>query len=248
MHCMKVDLNCDLGEGMNNDALLIPLISSANIACGVHAGDASTMKRTIEHCLQNGVAIGAHPSWPDREHFGRREMHLPEAALYDCLCEQLDTLQSLARSMGASLHHVKPHGALYNQSAREPALAATIAKAVKEFDTKLILYGLSNSHSLKEATKLGLRTAHEVFADRTYQDDGSLTPRSQPGALIDDETMAVDQALQMILEQKVTALSGKRIPIRADTICLHGDGVHALAFCKQIVSKLTQHNITIEPA
>lgn len=244
---MKVDLNCDLGEGMNNDALLIPLISSANIACGVHAGDASTMKRTIEHCLQHGVAIGAHPSWPDRENFGRKEMHLPEAALYDCLWEQLDTMQSLARSMGVSLHHVKPHGALYNQSAREPALAAAIAKAVKEFDTKLILYGLSNSHSLKEATKLGLRTAHEVFADRTYQDDGSLTPRSQPGALIDDETMAVDQALQMILEQKVTVLSGKRIPLRADTICLHGDGEHALAFCKQIVSKLTQHNITIEP-
>jgi len=243
---MKVDLNCDLGEGIGNDALLIPLISSANIACGFHAGDRDIMQQTIEACVQQGVAIGAHPSWPDREHFGRKEMELPAAALYDCMMEQLHTLESIARAMGTSLHHVKPHGALYNQSARDAGIASTIARAVRDFDPGLILYGLSNSLSLTIATELGLRTAHEVFADRTYQEDGSLTPRSRPDALIEDAALAAEQALRMVREQKVLTTSGHTVPVQADTICLHGDGAHALAFCKSIHFILQHHNIRIE--
>ncbi len=243
---MKVDLNCDLGEGMLNDALLIPLISSANIACGVHAGDESTMKQTIEWCLQHGVAIGAHPSWPDREQFGRREMQLPEQQLFDCITEQIHRLQMIAASFNIQLQHVKPHGALYNQSAKEEHIAATIAQAVKAVDPSLILFGLSGSGSITAAVQLGLRTANEVFADRTYQDDGTLTSRSQPGSLVEEETVAAAQVVQMICNHQVTTVTGKRIPIKADTVCIHGDGAHAFAFCKNIVSTLTQLNIRIE--
>ncbi|WP_407520368.1 5-oxoprolinase subunit PxpA [Lacibacter sp. MH-610] len=243
---MQVDLNCDLGEGMNTDEQIIPLISSANIACGFHAGDESTMKRTIELCLQHGVAIGAHPSWPDRENFGRTEMNLSEQELYDCVIDQLQILQTIAAKFNTKLHHVKPHGALYNQSAKNKIIASAIAKAVKDFDSSLILFGLSGSISLKEAELLGLKTAHEVFADRTYRNDGSLTPRSQPNALIEDEDKAVQQALQMIQQGTLTAISGKVIPLKADTVCLHGDGKHALAFCTKIHEQLKNHGIVIQ--
>lgn len=243
---MQVDLNCDLGEGMNTDEQIIPLISSANIACGFHAGDESTMKRTIELCLQHGVAIGAHPSWPDRENFGRTEMNLTEQELYDCVTDQLQVLQNIASTFNTKLHHVKPHGALYNQSAKNKIIASTIAKAVKYFDASLILFGLSGSISLNEAELLGLKTAHEVFADRTYRDDGSLTPRSQHNALIEDEDKAVQQALQMIQKGTVTAISGKVIPVKADTVCLHGDGKHALIFCTNIHEQLKKQGIVIK--
>jgi UPF0271 protein len=241
-----IDLNCDLGEGMNTDEQIIPLISSANIACGFHAGDESTMKRTIELCLQHGVAIGAHPSWPDREKFGRTEMNLSEQELYDCVTDQLLILQNIASTFNTKLHHVKPHGALYNQSAKNKIIASTIAKAVKDFDASLILFGLSGSISLTEAELLGLKTAHEVFADRTYLDDGSLTPRSRPDSLIEDETIAVQQALQMIQQGTVVTLSGKIISVKADTLCLHGDGTHAAAFCKLINQQLKQNEIEIK--
>ncbi|MBS4063621.1 MAG: 5-oxoprolinase subunit PxpA [Chitinophagaceae bacterium] len=241
-----IDLNCDLGEGMNTDEQIIPLISSANIACGFHAGNESTMKRTIELCLQHGVAIGAHPSWPDRENFGRTEMNLSEQELYDCVTDQLQVLQNIASTFNTKLHHVKPHGALYNQSAKNKIIASTIAKAVKDFDASLILFGLSGSISVTEAELLGLKTAHEVFADRTYLDDGSLTPRSRPDALIEDETIAVQQALQMIQQGTVATISGKIIPVKADTICLHGDGMHAAAFCKLINQQLKQSGIEIK--
>ena len=243
---MKVDLNCDLGEGMHNDALLLPLISSANIACGVHAGNDSTMQQTIARCVELGVAVGAHPSWPDREHFGRRDMQLPEQELFDCITGQLHRLQTIAASFHTRLRHVKPHGALYNQSAKDRQIAATIARAVKAFDPSLILFGLSGSYSITEAEKEGLKTASEVFADRTYQDDGSLTPRSQPNSLVEDESAAAAQVLQMICGQQVITVTGKRIPIKADTVCIHGDGAHAFAICNAIVSILTQHAISIE--
>lgn len=243
---MQVDLNCDLGEGMNTDEQIIPLISSANIACGFHAGDESIMKRTIELCLQHGVAIGAHPSWPDRENFGRTEMNLSEQELYDCLIDQLQLLQNIASTFNTKLKHVKPHGALYNQSAKNKIISSAIAKAVKDFDSSLILFGLSGSISLKEAELLGLKTAHEVFADRTYMDDGSLTPRSRPNALIEDEDKAVQQALQMIKQGTVTAISGKVIPVKADTVCLHGDGKHALVFCTNIHEQLKKQGIVIQ--
>lgn len=243
---MQVDLNCDLGEGINTDALIIPLISSANIACGFHAGDENTMKRTIELCLQHGVTIGAHPSWPDRENFGRTEMNLSEQELYDCVTHQLQVLQNIASTFNTKLHHVKPHGALYNQSAKNKIIASTIAKAVKDFDASLILFGLSGSISLTEAGLLGLTTAHEVFADRTYLEDGSLTPRSRPDALIEDEDKAAQQALKMIQQGTVATISGKIIHVKADTICLHGDGKHAHAFCTKIHEQLKKQGIVIQ--
>jgi len=237
---MQVDLNCDLGEGMHTDEQIIPFITSANIACGFHAGDIETMKRTIEFCLQHKVAVGAHPSWPDRENFGRIEMQFSSNELYKIISEQLTVISTVAKEQGATLQHVKPHGALYNQSAKDPLIASTIAKAVKDFDVSLILFGLSGSHSITEAKKTGLKTASEVFADRTYQDDGSLTPRSRPDALIEDESKAVEQALQMITQQTVTTITGKTISIIADTIC------NAVSFAKNISTALKQAGIDIK--
>ncbi|MBY0479231.1 MAG: 5-oxoprolinase subunit PxpA [Chitinophagaceae bacterium] len=242
----QIDLNCDLGEGINTDEQIIPLISSANIACGFHAGDVDTMNRIIAKCLQHGVAIGAHPSWPDKENFGRKEMQRSAEELYELVIEQLNILSTLAKEQGSKLHHVKPHGALYNQSAKDKTIAATIANAVKDFDSTLILFGLSGSYSITEAEKNGLKIANEVFADRTYQDDGSLTARSQPNALIEDEQKAVAQALQMITQQTVTSITGKQIPLIADTICIHGDGANAVAFAKAISVALKQNHIDIK--
>jgi len=231
---MRADLNCDMGEGIGNDAWLIPYISSANIACGYHAGDAATMYSTIGLCLQYQVAVGAHPSFFDRENFGRQEMHVPAPDLYELVTQQLLVISDIAASLGTALHHVKPHGALYNMSARDPVMAKVIANAVKDFDSHLVLFGLSGSHSIHEAKKIGLKTASEVFADRTYSDDGFLSPRSQPGALISDATTAVQQVLQIINEGTVTSVTGKKIPIVAETICIHGDGKQAVEFAKAI--------------
>jgi len=242
-----IDLNCDVGEGMTTDAQIIPLISSANIACGFHAGDESTIKKTIELCLRYNVAVGAHPSWPDKENFGRTEMQSSPTELYDCVTEQLNTIQNIARSLGAKLHHVKPHGALYNQSAKDKNIAATIAKAVTDFNASLLLFGLSGSISVSEAEVLQLKTAHEVFADRTYQDDGTLTPRTQFNALIEDKNIALHQVLQMVNQAVVTTTTGKRIKIKADTVCLHGDGKNAFQFCKLINQTLKQNRIEIKP-
>jgi UPF0271 protein len=242
----EVDFNCDMGEGMSNDAAIMPFISSANIACGYHAGDESTMKRTVELCLKNNVAIGAHPSFFDKENFGRKEMELPAEKIYDLILAQIEILDKIARSGGAKLHHVKPHGALYNMSARDASLAKTIAKAVRYFDPHLILFGLSGSYSINEAKIMGLKTASEVFADRTYRDDGGLTARSQPNALIDDEEKMIQQVLQMIKERTVTSVTGKKIPITADTICIHGDGTHAVEFAGTIHQALKQNDIGIK--
>lgn len=242
----SIDLNCDLGEGVTTDKQIIPLISSANIACGYHAGDADTMKRTIELCMQHNVAIGAHPSWPDKKNFGRTEMLKTTEEIYEIVTAQLTLIAETANRLGSQLHHVKPHGALYNQSAKDKTIAAAIAKAVYDFDTSLILFGLSGSVSLTEATALGLQTAHEVFADRTYQDDGSLTPRSQPNALITDEQLSLQQIIQMISTQTVTSVTGKIITLKADTICIHGDGSNAVAFAKTISSALKQAHIDIK--
>ncbi len=242
----SIDLNCDVGEGMITDEEIIPFISSANIACGFHSGDKEIMKRTIEVCLQYNVAIGAHPSWPNKENFGRTEMQLSANELYDCLLQQLNTLDTIAKQMGAKLHHIKPHGALYNQSAKDKNIAATIAKAVDDFDASLILYGLSSSISIAQAKQIGLKTADEVFADRTYMYDGTLTPRSQPNALIDDSATAAQQTLQMIQQCTVKTVSGTIISITADTICLHGDGKHAVELCKTILQQLKNNSIEIK--
>jgi UPF0271 protein len=234
-----------MGEGIGNDELIMQFISSANIACGYHAGDEESMKQTVELATKNNVAIGAHPSFLDRENFGRSGKHLSNREVYDLLTTQVQTLEKISNEFGFSLHHVKPHGALYNMAAKDSELAAIICLAIKDVDEELFVYGLSGSHLISEARKIGLKTASEVFADRTYQDDGSLTPRSQPNALIEDQNQAVHQALQMIKEKKVTSINGKDILITADTICIHGDGKNAIAFAKAIHDAVVKENIEI---
>jgi UPF0271 protein len=243
---MQIDLNCDLGEGYPNDAALLPLISSANIACGYHAGDADTMRRTIALALEHGVAIGAHPGFDDKENFGRKAQQLSRQAYYDLVCTQLEKLQDIAQAAGAVLHHVKPHGALYNMAAKDADLAFVIAHAVWDFNPDLILYGLSGSPLIEQAQTIGLATASEAFADRSYQADGSLTPRSQSGALIAETEKCLAQVLEMVQENSVTALDGTKVPIRAETICLHGDGEHAVAFAVAMRAFLLKKKIPIQ--
>jgi UPF0271 protein len=228
------DLNCDTGEGIGNDEAIMPFITSANIACGFHAGKGDTIRHTIELALRFNVYIGAHPSFRDKENFGRKEIHLSSDKIYALIIEQLIKIDLIAKEKGAALHHVKPHGALYNMAARDEQLARTIAQAVKDFNEDLVLYGLSGSKLISEGKALKLKTANEVFADRTYQDDGSLTPRSQLHALIEDPDECVRQVLQMVNEGTVTSITGKTVPIIADTICIHGDGRHATLFARKI--------------
>jgi UPF0271 protein len=240
-----IDLNADVGEGLDSDASLMPFISSANIACGYHAGDEETMRQTVALCLENGVAIGAHPSFADRALFGRTEMDIPPSEISRLVREQLSIMQEICNEMNASLHHVKPHGALYNMSARDVTIARTIAETVAAFNPSLILYGLSGSHSVAEGVMAGLKTVAEVFADRTYQPDGSLTPRSEPNALIESETAAIVQALMLVTEQRVQSLDGAVIPLLAESVCLHGDGPHALSFARKIHQTFLSRGIII---
>lgn len=244
---LRVDLNCDLGEGCGYDAAIMPFITSANIACGYHAGDAATMTETIKLALEHNVNIGAHPGYLDRENFGRTEMSLSAEDVYKIVGDQIDALAEIAHSNGAQLRHVKPHGALYNQAARDPELAIAIAKAVKDHDPSLILFGLSGSPYIDEAEALGLTTAAEVFADRTYQADGSLTSRKLPNALITDVAAASAQALQMVQNSTVTTTDGGSIPVRADTICLHGDGSTAVEMAAAIRDRLWSSGVHIRP-
>jgi len=241
-----IDINCDMGEGIGKDEMIMPFISSANIACGYHAGNETIIRQTIELAQTNNVAIGAHPSFFDQENFGRTEIHMAADRIYDIIILQLRLIVKIADHLHAKLHHVKPHGALYNMSAKDPVIANAIANAVKDFDENLILFGLSGSCSISEARQLNLKTASEVFADRTYQDDGSLTPRSQANALIEDSMQSVTQALQMIKEKTVTSVNGNKLPIKADTICIHGDGKNAIAFARAIHESLKQNNIDIK--
>lgn len=234
------DLNCDMGEGMGNDEALMPFITSANISCGFHAGNGDTIRNTIALAKKYHVHIGAHPSFRDKENFGRKEMHLSPDKLYAIVLEQLIKMDLIAEEKGARLHHVKPHGALYNMAAKDAQTAKIIAQAIKDFDEELVLYGLAHSFLISETKALGVKTASEVFADRTYQDDGSLTPRSEPNALIEDEEQCIQQVLQMVKEGMVTTISGKIIPIVADTICIHGDGKHAVRFAQRIHEALKQ--------
>lgn len=242
-----IDLNCDMGEGFANDAQLMPWISSVNIACGYHAGDADSMQRTLALAIEHQLAIGAHPGFADKANFGRTEMLLPLNEVFDLVINQVQLLQEMALQMGCRLHHVKPHGALYNMSARDALLANTIAKAVYTVDSGLVLFGLSGSHSISEAEKIGLRTASEVFADRTYQPNGSLTPRSAANALIGSEKECLQQVIQMIEHKTVTTTDKQVVPIVADTVCVHGDGAHALGFARAIFHQLQQHHIQIQP-
>ena len=242
---LRVDLNADLGEGCDNDQALLQLVSSANIACGFHAGDAQTMLQSVRWALQYGVAIGAHPSFPDRENFGRTAMQLPPETVYAQVVYQLGALAAIARAEGGKMVHVKPHGMLYNQAATDPALADAIARAVHSVDPALKLVGLAGSELIRAGARLGLATSQEVFADRRYQSSGNLVPRSQPDALIESDELALQQTLMMVQQQKVVSREGVAVPVQADTVCLHGDGEHALAFARRLREAFRQQNIQV---
>ncbi|MED1944188.1 MULTISPECIES: LamB/YcsF family protein [Brevibacillus] len=245
-----VDLNCDLGESfgayqLGNDQEILSYITSANVACGFHAGDPATMRKTVQMALEAGVAIGAHPGFADLVGFGRRNMEVSPEEAYDLVVYQIGALQAFVRAEGGVMHHVKPHGALYNMAATRPALAESIALAIYKVNPELVLYGLAGSELTRAGEKIGLATAHEVFADRTYQQDGTLTPRSQPNALITDQQQSIQQVIRMISEGRVLTQQGVNIPMRADSICIHGDGAHALEFAQSIREALLEAGITI---
>lgn len=247
----SIDLNCDMGESlgpwtMGNDEALMNYISSANIACGFHAGDATIMRKTASLALQKGVAIGAHPGFPDLQGFGRRNMVLSPQEVYDICIYQIGAMLNVVKALGTTLHHIKPHGALYNMAAKDAKLANAIAQATKDSNSDLILYGLSGSLLISEAEKIGLQTASEVFADRTYQNDGNLTPRTQADALIEDTDEAVNQVVRMIKDKVVISTDGNIIPIKADTICIHGDGAHAVEFARALNNRLKAEGLFVK--
>lgn len=246
----RVDLNSDLGEsfgaytiGMDKD--ILPFVTSANIACGFHAGDPGVMRKTVRLALLNKVAIGAHPGLPDLNGFGRREMAISPEEAYDIVVYQVGALQAFVKAEGGSMQHVKPHGALYNMAAKRPDLAEAIAKAVYKVDDKLVLFGLSGSELIKAGEKIGLRTASEVFADRTYQKDGSLTPRKEANALISNDDEAAGQVVRMVTKGTVHSQQNEEIEIKADTVCIHGDGAHALLFAKTVREALKRSGIMV---
>jgi 5-oxoprolinase (ATP-hydrolysing) subunit A len=248
---MFIDLNCDMGESfgtniIGNDEGIMPFLSSANIACGFHGGNPSVMHHTVKLAMKHGVAIGAHPSFPDLEGFGRREMNMSAAEVYDLIIYQVSALAGFVKVSGGKLHHVKPHGALYNMAARDASLAMPIAEAIADLDPSLIIYGLSGSELIKAGKARGLITCSEVFADRHYQDDGSLTPRTKPHALITSASVAVAQVTRMVKENIVISDLGNPVPIEAETICIHGDGAHAVHFAKEIREALESGGITIK--
>ncbi|MBO1114866.1 LamB/YcsF family protein [Bordetella petrii] len=248
-----IDLNCDMGESygawhMGNDEAVLQLVSSANIACGFHGGDPSTMRKTVAAAVAKQVAVGAHPGLPDLVGFGRRIMQITPQEAYDMVVVQVGALAAVAATQGARLHHVKAHGALYNMAAKDAALAQAICRAVRDVDAGLVLYGLAGSQLVKAAQDLGLRAAHEVFADRSYQDDGSLTPRSQPGAMIEDVETSVAQVLRMVREGVVRSVSGRDVPVQADTLCVHGDQPNAVAFARALGDALRAAGIEVRAA
>ncbi len=237
---LRIDLNCDLGEGAGQDAELMPLITSANIACGAHAGDEATMRATLALAQRHDVAGGAHPGFKDKENFGRKEIGLAPREVQVLVEEQIAALQALG-----PITHVKAHGALYNMAGRDAALADAVAEAVRRRGAGLILFALAGSELVRAGRERGLRVASEVFADRTYQNDGSLTPRSRPDALIEDEDVAVAQVLRMVRDGVVRATDGRDVSIVADTVCLHGDGAHAVAFARRLREELKRAGVDV---
>lgn len=248
---MQIDLNCDMGEGYGNftvgqDELLMPLISSANIACGFHGGDADVIHRTIRLAQEFGVAVGAHPSYPDLQGFGRRHMPLDAQEIYDIMLYQMGAVAAFTKAAGIPLSHVKPHGALYNRAAVDMEAATAIVHAVYYFDRNLFLYCPPQSCMSVAAEQTGLRFIREAFADRTYTNEGQLTPRSAPNALIADENLAAKQALHLIRDKYILTVDGKTIPMEADTICIHGDGPLAVPIANAIHKTLAENKIRIQ--
>ena len=247
---VKVDLNADLGESfgaytIGMDREVLRYISSANIACGFHAGDPVVMGKTVALAAEAGTAIGAHPGFPDLMGFGRRNMNITPAEAKAYIQYQVGALWAFAQSHGLKLQHVKPHGAFYNMAAKDEKLAAAICEGIKQVDPELILLGLAGSQHILAAEKAGLRAASEVFADRGYMDDGTLVPRSMEGAMIHDREKAIARTVRMVKEGCVETISGKVIPIRADSICVHGDNPDAVGFVKEIREKLIAQGVTI---
>lgn len=245
-----VDLNCDMGESFGTynkgtDEEILKYVTSANIACGFHAGDPSTMRKTVRLALENKVGIGAHPGLPDLVGFGRRNMDITPQEAFDLVVYQIGALDGFVRAEGGRLQHVKPHGALYNMAAKDAALSKAIAEAVYKVNPELVLFGLAGGELVDAGKKAGLKTASEVFSDRTYQLDGTLTSRREPNALITDSNAAVNQVIRMVKEQQVQTVQGKDVPITAETICIHGDGVTALEFAKYIRESLLHANIEV---
>ena len=243
-----VDLNCDMGESygawqMGADAEVMPFISSANIACGFHGGDPATIRKTVALAVEHGVAVGAHPSLPDLQGFGRRAMKISAQEMYDLVVYQAGAVEGFARAAGGRLHHVKCHGALYNMAANDEALSEAMVKAAK--DLGVMLYVLSMSKNFEIAKKAGIPVAGEVFADRGYADDGTLWPRGRPGAMIEDAGKALAQALAMVEEGYVTSVNGKRVPVAADTMCIHGDQPGAALFASRIRNAFQEKGIRI---
>ena len=242
---LVVDLNSDLGEGAKHDDEILDLVSSANIACGFHAGDPTSIFASIQAAMKLGVSVGAHPSFPDRQNFGRSEMTLPAAELYSAVAYQIGAFHALTRIAGGRMNHVKPHGALYNMAARDRSLADLIASAIFALDSKLILFAPSGSQLDAAATEIGLETAAEIFADRNYLPDGSLVPRSDARAFVHDPVEAADRIIRMLKEHKVRAVDGTDISIFGTTVCVHGDNPEAVAFVRQLRDRLDLEDVLI---
>jgi UPF0271 protein len=248
---MRVDLNCDMGESfgayeIGADDALFPLITSANIACGFHGGDPTVMRRTIATAKTHGVAIGAHPGFADLAGFGRRDMDLSADEAYDLVVYQVGALMGFAAAAGVRMQHVKAHGALYNMAARRADLADAIARATRDVDPSLILFGLPDSELIRAGRDAGLRTAAEAFADRAYMPDGTLVSRRRADAHITDVAEAAARAIRMVTEGRVTAVTGEDIVITADTICLHGDGAHAVEFARAIRAAFAASDVQVQ--
>ncbi len=246
----RVDLNSDLGESFGRytlgmDDKIIPLITSANVACGYHASDPVVMEKTVSMAREAGIRVGAHPGFPDLMGFGRRNMAVSPAEAKAYVMYQLGALEGFCRAKGVKLQHVKPHGALYNMAAKDYELSRAICEAIYEFDKNLIVLALSSGELARAAKDMGLRTALEVFADRSYEEDGTLVNRRKDGAMITDEDEAIARVVRMVKEKKVTAITGKDIPIQADSVCVHGDGAKALAFVERIHKALTEEGVEI---
>ena len=249
---MKIDLNCDMGESfgrytIGNDEAMMPYITSANIACGLHAGDPLVMERTVRLGQERGVGIGAHPSFPDLQGFGRRVMQLTPEEAEAFVLYQVGALAAFAKAAGAQLVHVKPHGALYNLAARDRPLAEAIAQAVARFNRRLILVGLANSLLVEAGLEAGLPVAREAFADRAYEADGSLRSRRLPGAVLEDPAQATEQVVRIARDGLVVAYTGEEVPVQAETICLHGDTPTAVEIAKTIRRELEAAGIEVVP-
>ena len=249
---MRIDLNCDMGESfgryaLGDDAAMLDVVTSANVACGLHAGDPTVMQATVALAAQKSVAVGVHPGYPDLQGFGRRAMALTPAEIEAAVLYQIGALAGFARAVGAPLVHVKPHGALYNVAARDQAVAEAITRAVAAFDPGLIVVTLPDSALLYAAQAAGLRVAREGFADRAYREDGSLVPRSEPGAVIHDPAMATVCAIRMVTQGEVEAITGNVVPLHIDTLCIHGDTPGAVAIAAALRSALEAEGVVVAP-